>query len=137
MQFYAEHKPLGDISAEQLIHKVLFHAPHDEIRLIKILVTAAWHWQPYEEYAETVAKIVGFKYNELSRRLSFENMRKDLLSTMWLPSYGDQSNLIRDIRAAAKIEGIRCSKTWYKSQRDIKPFKTLENASNVNAFPYK
>ena len=60
----------AEITEEQLMHKLLYNeGTHELCRVVKICVDVGWHNQPYEEYAESVAKIVGIKYNELSRRM--------------------------------------------------------------------
>ena len=128
----------GGISEEELMHKVLFErTTHDTCRRMKVLVDVAWHWQPYEEYAETVAKIVGIKYNEMSRRMTFENLRKAVLDSMWLPSLKDQHNLVRDVVNRAIVDGKRCCKVDHRSSRGIKSFETMERESEEGAMPYK
>ena len=137
LQKYAQYKAV-DITAEQLVHKVLFNeANHELCRVVKICVDVGWHWQRYEEYAETVAKIVGIKYNDMSMRLEFDKLRIAVLDSMWLPSLKQQKNLIRDVVLQGEVEGIRCCKTWSRAMKEKHAFMTLENESEEMALPYK
>ena len=126
------------ISEEQLLHKVLFEpSTHESLRRMKILVDVAWHWQPYEEYAETVAKIVGLIFNEKSRRMAFEKLRMLVMDAMWMPSYEDQPNLVRDVVNRATVDGEGCCKTDCRASKGAKAFQTIEEKSAETAIPYK
>ncbi len=63
------------------------------LMLVKILIDVGWHHQPYEEFAETVAKTVGFVYSDSRRRMLFENLRIKTLDAMWLPGILITTNL--------------------------------------------
>ncbi len=75
------------LSDEELMHAILFDVGTDkECANIKILIDVGWHCQNYEGYAETIAKIIGYIYNDNSKKMEFKNLRRKTLSKMWLPS---------------------------------------------------
>ena len=128
----------GGISAEELLHKVLYEtSTHETLRRMKILVDVAWHWQPYEEYAETVAKKVGLIFDEKSRRLGFLKMRMKVLDSMRLPSFKDQANLVRDVVNEAQVDGKKCCKTDHRSAKGVKAYETIEKKSAEKSLPYR
>lgn len=129
-------QPAASMSAEQLMHRALYEpSTHDELGEMKKLVDVGWHWQPYEEYAETVAKITGIKYNDKSMRLTFDKLQLAVLDSMWLPSLADQKNLVKDVVLQAMADGVDCDK-GSRSKTGILAFESLEKASELMAIPY-
>ncbi len=125
------------ITAEKLIHKVLFdNSNTNKCRLIKILTDVAWHHQPYEEFAETVAKIVGYVFVDTRRRMLFENLRVQTLDSMWLPAYAHYPKLLNDLLNQCEVDGIRACKSDSRSAPGGKSFATIEEKSKETAIPY-
>ncbi len=136
LQTYYEYLNIS-ITAEELIHKVLFNKAIDEkCRLVKILIDVGWHHQPYEEFAETVAKIVGFVYSDSRRRMLFENLRIKTLDAMWLPAYSDYHKFMNDLLRECEVKGIRACKSDAGAAKGAKAFRTMEEKSKQTAIPY-
>ncbi len=76
------------------------------------MVDVGWHCQNYEGYAETIAKIIGYIYNDNSKKMEFKNLRRKTLSKMWLPSDEKHNEELEDdLVKQCVVDGKRSMKT--------------------------
>ena len=124
-------------SDEELIHFALFDdATTDDTRNVKILCDVGWHCQPYEGYAETVAKLVGLIYDPNGQKMLFDKLRNRSLANSWLPGLEYYDKLISDLVLQCQVDGKRSCKTDKRSNKESITFKNMKEKDVANKLPY-
>eukprot|EP01083_Nonionella_stella_P017716 49612_1 len=122
---------------EELIHATLFDTATDkEIGNIKRVIDVSWISQPYEGYAETIAKLVGLLFDPLRMSTGFEKLKIRTLCKMWLPPVKQREQLLDDMTKLLLCEGVRGIKLDERSQIGSVAYNNRVRKSKQNAVPY-